>query len=204
MSINLILKKDKQSHLEESGKNKGRLSDVFTIFITFIDYFNHEKTGDGGVSYWVSGHSRDIISFEFGCYLLSNIDYWLFAHNNQHREEIMTYLIRNFLKYFSDLLNMPQVKLHSTINNRLSLYGQLKKETNFGTDKFIPDNYYGFICDIFLNSKNEDKVREFSSINEVPAVLNFFDTFLLRTRISTFEIHLLKTFFDQIAAVKTS
>lgn len=175
--------------IKEKG---GNLSDLFTTFIKFIDYFNHEKPGN------------DIVSFEFGSYLLSNVDYCLFANNNQHRKEIMPYLAKNFLIYSSDLLNMPPIKLNSILNNRLSLYGQLRKETRFGTDEFSKahyEKYYSVISDIFLSSKGKSKIIEFNSINEVPLVIDFIGKHLLTVKIIEFELHMLKTFYEQIALV---
>lgn len=57
---------------------------LFDFFITFIDYFNSakEKKLDNSTvicnNLECDGYSKDIISFEFGCFLLHRADFWLY------------------------------------------------------------------------------------------------------------------------------
>lgn len=114
----------------------------------------------------------------------------------------MSCLIKSFIDVFSDILKETPKKLNDKIlRNRLMLYTQLVKETEFGSVNFTGnkiEKYYNCITEIFLNSKKQNKIVEFVSIDKIPLVLNAFEMFLFYNKLTLFEINLLVSFYEGI------
>lgn len=157
--------------------------------LTKFAYGKKQIKKDNYVSDIIKHYSGDSTLFEVGCYLYFRIDMWLFSKLPKYREEVSYSFVRQFNQLFTEALqisNLPEL-----FNERVSKYGELARNND------SLENFHFYLSELILLTKDNTPPKTYNFDN-APLTLSFWDGFVLKIEILSFEQHMIPAIIKSI------
>lgn len=165
------------------AKKSNKLSlEMLSFWILFgISKFNqyNPKKIDKESLEIIKHYQGDATIFEYGCYFINWLDFWLYCNMEKKREDIMHYFLGKFVQGFSTALQISNVG--DIVNNRLELYARLVSEGDAEGKEF-------YVIDLIKRTRDMQLpvIHDFSNYQSI-GVPGLIEEIWLKAKIKTYK-----------------
>ena len=178
---------------KKEGHDGFEIEDFLAIVLRAALSFDlSDKSESIGVDHLKKGVSV----FEIGCYLVFNIDLWLFLNEPTLREAISNPLQASFVKLFAEVFEMDFRAVGKILNEHLALFGRLARE------KADAESHSFYFEQLLAESKNNDIPKSHGNFEEWDSInLDFFENSRIQLHFLNFEKHMVPALHKSLRAL---